>query len=240
MVGISGATAVSVGSEHACALLSDGIPWCWGSEENGELGNVGRSYSPTPITQFESVLSVTAARQRTCLVLLDGSVRCLGINFNGFDYGLLNSINNGAEVRVGREHACVRLTDGRALCWGENGSGQLGTPTTENNLGPVEPEGLASVIDIATGSGSTCAVLADGTVWCWGHELGNGGFRPNFKPQQVPGLEGVTAISGGIGRMCALLNDGTAQCWSRIIPGGINGTDASMSVVLAPLLAGKE
>jgi alpha-tubulin suppressor-like RCC1 family protein len=45
VMGLTGATAVSVGFESACALLSNGIVECWGSPGGGILG----SYTPTPV-----------------------------------------------------------------------------------------------------------------------------------------------------------------------------------------------
>jgi alpha-tubulin suppressor-like RCC1 family protein len=39
VAGIHGAYAVTVGSDHACALLSDSRVACWGQNSNGQLGN---------------------------------------------------------------------------------------------------------------------------------------------------------------------------------------------------------
>jgi alpha-tubulin suppressor-like RCC1 family protein len=39
VVGVAGATAVTAGGIHACALLASGAVRCWGSNFDGELGN---------------------------------------------------------------------------------------------------------------------------------------------------------------------------------------------------------
>jgi alpha-tubulin suppressor-like RCC1 family protein len=34
-----GATALTVGTSHACAILTDASVWCWGTNRFGELGD---------------------------------------------------------------------------------------------------------------------------------------------------------------------------------------------------------
>ncbi len=65
------------------------------------------------------------------------------------------------------------------LCWGSNSNGQLGDGTTTDRHAPVQVTGLpAKATQVAAGGRHTCALLTDGTVWCWGKggngELGNG------------------------------------------------------------------
>ena len=43
--GLRGVTAIAVGEEHGCALLSGGAVECWGEDEYGELGT-GTSTEP--------------------------------------------------------------------------------------------------------------------------------------------------------------------------------------------------
>ncbi|MEO9231891.1 MAG: hypothetical protein ABI421_01045 [Polyangiaceae bacterium] len=37
--GITGAVAIAVGGDHACALDKVGVVWCWGSNDKGQLGD---------------------------------------------------------------------------------------------------------------------------------------------------------------------------------------------------------
>ncbi len=55
----------------------------------------------------------------------------------------------------------------------------------------------------------SCALLADGTVRCWG--------RGMLAPVAVQGLAGVRALTSSGGSNCALLGDGSVRCW------GLNG-----------------
>jgi alpha-tubulin suppressor-like RCC1 family protein len=93
--------------------------------------------------------------------------------------------------------------------------------TDNANPTPTLVAGLSGVIQIDTGGNHTCAVLANGTVACWGdnHEGQLGNATNNFTdganpaPTVVAGLTGVTQINTGYGHTCALLTNGTVTCW---------------------------
>ena len=55
-------------------------------------------------------------------------------------------------------------------CWGANGSGQLGDGTTVSAplTALVTVAGVSGAVDVAVGTQHSCAVLADGSVRCWG------------------------------------------------------------------------
>lgn len=49
VVGLTGATALSVGASYACAALSSGQIWCWGRNAGGILGDGTDVDRPTPV-----------------------------------------------------------------------------------------------------------------------------------------------------------------------------------------------
>ena len=47
--GITGATAISAGSYHACAIVAGPAAACWGYNANAQLGNGTNTDSSTPV-----------------------------------------------------------------------------------------------------------------------------------------------------------------------------------------------
>lgn len=95
---------------------------------------------------------------------------------------------------------------------------------------------------LAAGEDHTCALLADGTVRCWGNngygQLGDQTMASHVDPRPVAGLRGVKAITGGAYHTCALAGDGTVKCWGGNNYGQLgNGTtmDAYTPVVVSGL-----
>jgi alpha-tubulin suppressor-like RCC1 family protein len=75
-------------------------------------------------------------------------------------------------------HTCA-VFNGTVYCWGDNGWGQLGIATSVASLpyaSPVTTLGQDAV-EVYTAGYSSCAVLVDTTMKCWGNnthgQLGN-------------------------------------------------------------------
>lgn len=84
VAGIEDATAISAGSAaHACAVLAGGHVDCWGSGEDGQLGDGSTENSDTPVqvTGIDSATAVTnGGDESTCALLAGGEVDCWGNN----------------------------------------------------------------------------------------------------------------------------------------------------------------
>jgi alpha-tubulin suppressor-like RCC1 family protein len=73
-----------------------------------------------------------------------------------------------------------------------------------------------TLIAIDAGGASTCALVTDGTIRCWGANggaLGNGTLRTSIVPVTVTGIDSAIGIAVGGGQACAVLADGTVRCW---------------------------
>jgi alpha-tubulin suppressor-like RCC1 family protein len=85
-------------------------------------------------------------------------------------------------------------------------------------------EGLAGVQQLVAGDSHICALMAAGTVACWGYngmgELGIGAdVVASTTPVTVPDLTGVIEVAAGGQSTCARRSDGEVFCWGSNIPG---------------------
>lgn len=72
---------------------------------------------------------------------------------------------------------------------------------------------------VKNGSLHTCAILEDGSLWCWGDnrfgQLGNGSAGNEPRPIRVPGIENVRQLAIGYFTTCVVSGSGTVKCWGE-------------------------
>ena len=218
---LTGVTEIDADGQFTCARINDGTVRCWGHDQAGQLGigSTNNNAHSTPAT----------------VVGVGGSGTLTGVN----------------SITTGANHACALLSSGGVDCWGLNDHGQLGNNTMTNSDRPVQVVGaggtgyLGSVTQVSGGRMHVCALLSDGSAYCWGRaksgELGDGvsdhgttsadGYDVSLVPVPVTGISTATQVSAGEYHSCALLQDGTAQCWGAAAFGQIgDGTTADTSI----------
>lgn len=212
---------VAAGEEHACGLTDTGGVYCWGDNGNSQLGE-GYDFDSAfavPVAGLDSgVTQLAAGGFTTCALLEDGSVQCWPQDWEPDAYTPQGLESDVTALAGGRWHFCA-MVGGEVLCWGNNGDGQLGDGTTDEQAEPTPVQGLAgtpSAVD--AGDDHTCAVLDDGAIQCWGSnsygQLGDGGEESSVTPVSVQGLSGpAVAVAAGSTHTCALLEAGDVQCW---------------------------
>lgn len=146
-------TLPSLGGANACAIEDTSV-LCWGTNDNGELGDdTGvRSAMPRAIPGLPPASSVTTggspvSADALCAVDLAGAIRCWGFDAGGrLGNGTAASstpvvivgLPGPARVTaIGENHVCATLVDGDLWCWGRGTSGQLGNGAGMSSLAPV-------------------------------------------------------------------------------------------------------
>ena len=252
--GLNNAVAVSAGLDDTCALTNSGTVECWGANNWGQLAKSMPSESSLPVvvSGISNAIAVSVGQYYACAVLTGGTAKCWGSGIHG-DLGDGSEENTPTPTAVsGLSDAvaisatgvgaftCALISNGTVECWGLNGSGQLGNGTTDDvALTPVTVGGISNAVAISAGWDHACAVLATGSIECWGEGgpvgpdagvLGNGTTEGSSTPVLVSGLNTATSVSAGFADTCATLSDGSAWCWGEGEGGGLGdgGTTGSL------------
>jgi alpha-tubulin suppressor-like RCC1 family protein len=76
--------------------------------------------------------------------------------------------------------------------------------------------GLPPIVAISAGASVTCALDAEGDVWCWGDNVHGNVGSPGYSaapPRRVSGVRHGKSISCGRNHCCATDAEGRAWCW---------------------------
>ena len=256
VTGISNAIAISTGDRHNCALLEDKSIKCWGRNLDGEIGdgtNENPQKIPADVYGVSNAVAVDTGNRHSCALLDNQSIVCWGRNDNGqLGDGTTNSsyvpvvvsgISNAIKIGLGSYHTCAVLDNKSVQCWGRNNYGQLGngeaTSAQDNTSIPVTLVKTQDVKDVDAKGISTCAVLNNKSISCWGRneygQLGNGiTGGSNSVPVIVSGISNATEITNGYRHACAVLDNKSAQCWGRNNQGQLgDGTFVDRNIPVA-------
>jgi alpha-tubulin suppressor-like RCC1 family protein len=253
--GIAGARAVAPGLAHNCILLQAGTVRCRGNNAEGQLGDgtFRHSRPPVEVRGLASARALASGGAHACVILGDGGVHCWGSNARG-QLGrpvaetsprplAIAGVAGAVAVAAGAAHACAVLGDTTVRCWGRNADGQLGRGFMgPSSLRAEAVVGLSQVRALAAGAAFTCALLADGTVRCWGQnaqgQLGDGTTRSATVPLAVQGVAGALALGAGASQACAVVAGGRAVCWGHLAHEASAPATEAVGLVGVPTLTG--
>lgn len=184
---------VLAGGDHTCALKADKSVWCFGNNEEGQLG-VGKTPKELPISAVPVKVQGTYkylsnSSKFACAIKTDGTGVCwgsnawgnLGIGKNG-SYAIkptkIKSSGLWRQLSCGQFVGCGIKSDNTGWCWG---AGYL-TPLK------FKPDGW---ITMTAGDWNGSGVNANGTAYSWWeNEWGEGGVGYTGylkKPTEVVG-----------------------------------------------------
>ncbi len=202
-----------------CALTTVGEVYCWGANDNTQLGSFPAPCNAACISLSSIPNSCGPLPQR---------VR-------------LPKDERFAQLAMGQGHVCGLTPTGRVFCWGRNDVGQLGIPASTNISAISARAALlpadAQVEQIVASASSTCALDRSGRVFCWGGQsdclLGLGRSEPSREmptPVMFPAGVAIRRLSMGSFIMLAVDASGRLWTWGR---GGVrlasNTTSAGAS-----------
>jgi len=167
-VAIPGTTRIAIGGTYyprnGCAIDGAGAISCWGPGVWGELGDGTFAYraEPAPILGGGIYKDVSTSGAHVCAVTTAGDVDCWGWNSRG-QSGMTAQVCPDPTT-LGIEWPCTAL--------------------------PVRVPLPRPAAAVSTGPALSCAMLTDGTVWCWGlnsfGQLGHGSLGAGLSaPAQV-------------------------------------------------------
>jgi alpha-tubulin suppressor-like RCC1 family protein len=129
---------MALGMYHTCGLTPTGVVYCWGFNDQGQLGDGSTTSRPYPVAVPSSpgFVSLAAGGEHTCGLTSVGAAYCWGDNFAGdlgdgtgdarlFPVAVLGGIPF-VRLSAGNSHTCGVTSGGAAYCWGDNQTGALG------------------------------------------------------------------------------------------------------------------
>ncbi len=144
---------VQAGGIHTCIRdpAEDGSfrVACWGDNESGQVGGRTGAETPTPIDVEWITTNPVAHAQNLA---------------SGTDFSCSFALLNGDSGESG------------IACWGANNYGQIGQSAGAKSPWPLNVSNAwgdlgSQVPELSAGGEHACALLADGTVWCWGRNV---------------------------------------------------------------------
>jgi alpha-tubulin suppressor-like RCC1 family protein len=279
--------SITAGGNHTCVIATDNKAYCWGLNDNGQLGNDSKTNKSVAVAVLstgnmisnKTILNISTGDQYTCVIASDAQVYCWGLNDNGqlgndstserrtpvavkttsvvggkatdiVSTGRTNLLRKSdglswrqyerkglttrferpwKQIGSGSHHSCALTLDGQVYCWGRNHLGQLGWGNVEINENPHPTPGLVDTTDmgglsvksLAIGYSHTCVLASDSWVYCWGSDdrgqLGNGAEGSKTRPYPISagviGSQKLLAVTAGSDHTCALAADHNAYCW---------------------------
>lgn len=236
---LTGVESLALSYEATCALKTNGTVWCWGDNNDWQLGTdpstsvTGRTYAGE-LPGLTGVKAISAGDYHTCVILNDDTPRCWGL-------GSMGQLGNGSSspsgpstvtiagvttvkaIAGGYGHTCVIKSDNVVGCWGSNWRGETGSGTgTMYESSLVTPQvgsSDATAKAISITASITCIITLDDQLACWGGYMDGGSFRhagfnnsSQYAREVLTGSSGTTAVAAGARHGCALFG-ASMRCW---------------------------
>jgi alpha-tubulin suppressor-like RCC1 family protein len=236
------ANQLSVAIHHTCALDTADGAYCWGLNDDGQVGDgtTTNRNVPIPIGGALRFRRVSAGAGVTCALTTANVPYCWGSNRLGAvgdgttaTRSVPTPVSGGllfTEIATSGFVSCGLTAAGAAHCWGSNEVGQLGIGTasveTCDSGGPttipcshvpMQVAGGLSFTSIAVGGIHVCGLTVTGELYCWGSSTNWGGAWSGT-PDRVPVRAALgytfSEVAAGQAHTCGIgASSSSTYCW---------------------------
>jgi alpha-tubulin suppressor-like RCC1 family protein len=261
-------SGIGAGNGFACVLTSTGSVYCWGRNDQSQLGAATATTcgaiacSTTPVQVSGGIIF------QTIDVGYNFSCGITGTNAACWGDGRFGELGNGsqsstatpvtvafspfASVTAGQTGACGLTPGGAAYCWGSNRFNELGAQSSDTCLNqsrcsttPVAVSGGFAFASLSAGVAENCGIARTGVAMCWGGigsgSLGNGTNDALVAvPTPVSGSTLFQRIATQSITPCALTNGGEAYCWGNNDEGLVGDGTTTNRLVPTPVGGGHQ
>ncbi len=174
---------LSSNNYHSCFINTSGALYCWGSNNDGQLGTgttEAENPYPTRVGNDNDWERVATGVNHTCGIKTNGTLYCWGSNNAGqlgngtnephYQPEKVGNDSNWRDMALGSSNTCAIKTDGSTYCWGNNYLVE-----TEYNKSPERVGTDNDWTQISSGTSHFCAIKSNGSIYCWGYG-GHGQF----------------------------------------------------------------
>lgn len=233
---------VASGGASSCATRTDGRLFCWGLNNEGQLGLGDQKSRTRPKrVSYSDWRQVSLGWFTSCGVREDHTAWCWGDNSgrqagDGTTKRHLKPTRvkggNWSTLAVGFRHACGIKTDGSLWCWGRNTFGQVGNGTLNDVAKPTKVGTSTNWTEVSTSFSHTCGVRG-GEVRCWGRngrgQIGDGTRADRNVATPVAGLPEMRDVVASEGSTCGLDTQDRLWCWGSNAYGALGDGETGSS-----------
>ena len=121
VIGGYSAARLSAGEDFTCGVSNSGLPYCWGRNNRGQIGNNSTTDTGTPrvlaLQQGVSLFGLSTGRNHSCALSSGGAVLCWGA-FEDGRLGLTTSADQLSPLPAGFTQTFSQLASGDGLACG--------------------------------------------------------------------------------------------------------------------------
>ena len=144
--------SISMGLYHTCGIIDNNDLYCWGYNDQGQLGIGTTEQTNYPIPQFvdSNVIGVSTGNNHACALYESQTIKCWGANSEGqLGTGNMYYLNTPTAINLSSNISlisiesaynanCAISEDFIPICWGANQFGQIGN-YDENDIRQENP-----------------------------------------------------------------------------------------------------